>query len=245
MTCRISIRVLPVIAVAILAGAAALPSFAEVREEFHETYPLAAAGSFGLTNINGGVRIIGWDRNEVKIDAVKTAVNKEELDELKIEVKAEPDRVFVDTKYPGDRGRSGKGHSGNASVDYTVSIPKSASIDKVKLVNGKLAVDGVDGVLKGGHGGAKSGTGKIGKSGKSGENRGQTERIRRLQEKEKAVWAESLFCFRGRPPFRGARDRCSVRSRSVTKSGAPSGRPVCVLMHSALFTSSASACPRN
>lgn len=132
--------------VVILAGAAMLPAFAEeVREEFHQTYPLAATGSFGLANISGDVRIVGWDRNEVKIDAVKTASSKERLDELKIEVEATPDRVYVRTKYPETQGRAKEGRNERTAVEYTVSIPKSAKVDKVKLVNGNLTIENVNG----------------------------------------------------------------------------------------------------
>ena len=35
-------------------------------EEFHQTYPLAAGGRVSLSNINGRVKITGWDRDEVK-----------------------------------------------------------------------------------------------------------------------------------------------------------------------------------
>lgn len=137
---------LSVVGVVILASSAVLPAFTEeLREEFHQTYPLAADGSFGLANINGDVRIVGWDRNEVKIDAVKTASSNERLDELKIEVEATPNKVYVRTKYPETQGRSKEGRNERTAVEYTVSIPKSAKVDKVELVNGNLTVESVNG----------------------------------------------------------------------------------------------------
>ncbi len=42
-------------------------------EEFHQTYPLSAEGRIERDNINGAVHISSWDRNEVKVDAVKYA----------------------------------------------------------------------------------------------------------------------------------------------------------------------------
>ena len=53
---------------------------AEVVEEFHHVYALSATGSVALKNVNGNVRISAWDRNEVKVDAVKRAGTKERLD---------------------------------------------------------------------------------------------------------------------------------------------------------------------
>src|SRR5579872_5956703 len=60
----------------------------KVTEEFHHTYPMSANGRVELDNINGDVHISGWDRNEVKVDAVKYADSKERLDEAKIRVDA-------------------------------------------------------------------------------------------------------------------------------------------------------------
>ena len=50
---------------------AALAAFAgqEVREEFHHSYPLSSQGRVHLENVNGNVRIVAWDREEIKVDA--------------------------------------------------------------------------------------------------------------------------------------------------------------------------------
>src|SRR5271169_4559537 len=56
-----------------------------LTEEFHKTYPISATGRVELDNINGDVHISSWDRNEVKVDAIKTAGTKERLDEARIE----------------------------------------------------------------------------------------------------------------------------------------------------------------
>ena len=63
----------------------------DLTDEFHQVYPLSAEGRIDLENINGSVRITGWDRNEVKVDAVKHAWSKERLDEAKIQISASPD----------------------------------------------------------------------------------------------------------------------------------------------------------
>ena len=48
----------------------------QLTEEFHQSYPLADGGRVSLENINGAVHISGWDKNEVKVDAVKYAHSK-------------------------------------------------------------------------------------------------------------------------------------------------------------------------
>src|SRR5215831_12475299 len=70
-----------------------------LTEELHKTYELSANGRVELDNINGSVHISSWDRNEVKVDAVKYADTKERLDEAKIEIDAGKDYVSIQTKY--------------------------------------------------------------------------------------------------------------------------------------------------
>jgi len=115
----------------------------DVSEEFHQSYAISPTGSFGLSNVNGDVKIVGWDRSEVRVDAVKTADTRERLDELKIEVEATSDRVYVHTRYPQNSGS--RGRNGRAAVAYTISVPRTAKLGEVKLVNGALTVDNVSG----------------------------------------------------------------------------------------------------
>ena len=48
---------------------------AKVTEKFSQTYPLDANGSIRLENVNGSVEIIAWDKNEVALEAEKSARN--------------------------------------------------------------------------------------------------------------------------------------------------------------------------
>jgi DUF4097 and DUF4098 domain-containing protein YvlB len=119
----------------------------ELREEFHQTYPLAATGRISLENINGFVRINGWDRNEVRVDAVKRAYTRERLGEAQIVVDAGADVVHIRTKYPdGDlnfNGDAGRRYNNPASVDYTLSIPRGARVESIELVNGPIEIEGI------------------------------------------------------------------------------------------------------
>lgn len=112
-------------------------------EEFHQTYPLAAGGRIELDNINGAVHITAWDRNEVKVDAVKYAGSKERLDEAKIEVEHGNDYVSVRTHYPDHNHTFNGGWNDPAGVEYTLSVPRNARLDEIKLVNGPLDIHGV------------------------------------------------------------------------------------------------------
>jgi DUF4097 and DUF4098 domain-containing protein YvlB len=115
---------------------------AEVTEQFHRTVPLAADGRVSLDNINGNVEITGWDRNEVQIDAVKTARDQQRLQEARIDVDVSGNSVRIKTHYPDN-------HTNNnpASVAYQLHVPRNARLDEINLVNGSLNVQKVGGEI--------------------------------------------------------------------------------------------------
>jgi hypothetical protein len=116
----------------------------EVRDEFHQTYPLNATGRVMLSNINGNVQIAASDRNEVKVDAVKRAGTKERLDEARIVINSQPDSISIKTEYPSHNNTFNWGrHDNPASVDYTITVPRNARLDRITLVNGQLKIQGV------------------------------------------------------------------------------------------------------
>lgn len=117
-----------------------------LTEEFHQTYAITADGRVELDNINGDVRISSWDRNEVKLDAVKYADTKERLDEAKIEVDSGKDYLSIRTKYSKDENRWNWGsHDNPASVEYTLTVPRTIRLDDIRLINGALDVAGMSG----------------------------------------------------------------------------------------------------
>ena len=121
----------------------------QFTEEFHQTYALAAGGRVALDNINGSVHITGWDLNEVKVDAVKYARSKERLDEAKIVIDASKDHISIRTEYPDhDLTFRDDDWDNPASVEYTLSVPRTARLDPIKLINGSLDVQGIAGEVR-------------------------------------------------------------------------------------------------
>lgn len=126
---------------ALLALLIALPAYAEVTQEFHRTLPLAADGRVSLSNINGDVEITGWAQNEVQIDAVKSARDQQRLDNIRIDVSNNgSSSVEIETKYPEHLF-----HNDPGSVHYTLHVPQNARLDEIKLVNGSLNVEKLNG----------------------------------------------------------------------------------------------------
>lgn len=127
-------------------GAHASDHRGALTEEFHQTYALTADGRVELDNINGDVHISSWDRNEVKVDAVKYADTKERLKEAKIEIDSGKEFLSIRTKYPDrDQGWNWGSHNNPASVEYTLTVPRTARLDEIKLINGSLDVTGMSG----------------------------------------------------------------------------------------------------
>lgn len=130
-------------------GAHASDHRGTLTEEFHQTYALTADGRVELDNINGAVHISSWDRNEVKVDAVKYADTKQRLEEAKIEVDSGKEYLSIRTKYPNHNHDWNWGsHNNPAEVEYTLTVPRTARLDEIKLINGSLDVAGVTGEVR-------------------------------------------------------------------------------------------------
>jgi DUF4097 and DUF4098 domain-containing protein YvlB len=126
-------------------------SFQELREEFHQTYPLSQTGRISLENINGGVQIKIWDRAAVQVDAIKKAYRQNRLNDAKIEVNATEENIRIKTEYPYENQtfRSGEGRYENpAIVDYSLTVPRRAILESIEMVNGSIDIDGVEGNVK-------------------------------------------------------------------------------------------------
>jgi len=124
---------------ALAIGAPASDHRGALTEEFHQTYAITfPTAVLSSTNINGPVHISSWDRNEVKVDAVKYADTKERLDEAKIEIESGKDYVSIRTRYPDHNNNWNWGSHNNPAKRgvHTVTVPRAARLDEIKLING-------------------------------------------------------------------------------------------------------------
>jgi DUF4097 and DUF4098 domain-containing protein YvlB len=127
------------LAVVILAavGFLALPAFA-ADEVYDRVLPLPAGGSLVLENVTGSIAIVGWDRPDVEVHAVKTATLAEDLGAVQIAAVAVSGRVAVKTVYPADE-------NAEVTVNYTVRVPRRVWLEQVATVNGSVHVSGLQG----------------------------------------------------------------------------------------------------
>jgi len=123
---------------------AAFADDARVTETFSHTYPLTASGSLHLENTNGPVEISGWDKNEVSVEAVKTAPTAEDLARVHIKVETAPDRLSVTSEYDKKWYLVG---SWRGEVRYTVRVPFGTTLQDLSVINGDIEVIDVKGSL--------------------------------------------------------------------------------------------------
>ena len=115
-------------------------------EEFHQAYCLSANGRIELQNINGPVQIKAWDRDEVKVDAIKRAGSKHDLDEVQIKINSSKNSLSIRTEYARHEHSWTRNDPG--SVDYVLTVPRNSRLDEISLVNGDLEIEGVGGEVR-------------------------------------------------------------------------------------------------
>lgn len=109
------------------------------RPAFRHSYALSPHGRVDIENLYGDVCITGWDRDEVRIEAFKNAVDAAPLEDAMIVVDATADRLSVRTRYAGTEPLE------PASVEYRIMMPRTADLENAHLVNGALSLSGLAG----------------------------------------------------------------------------------------------------
>lgn len=119
------------------------------EETFAKTESLGRDGKVEIRNISGNVEVTSWDRNEVKIDALKTSrassmdKAKENAAKVKIEVTRENGILKIATVYPKPSIKNL-----SVSVNYNVVIPSDAAIS-ARSVSGNVTLEKIGGKATG------------------------------------------------------------------------------------------------
>jgi hypothetical protein len=148
----------PLCLLTVLAVAAGPPASAATAEKtFDQTYDLPAGKELQLSNVNGGIELQAWDRNEIRVVATikaraATSGSAEDLlEKVQIEIEDHGDRLEIDTIRPNRSGSGflswifGGGSSGT-EVSYRLSAPRDL-VASLKTVNGRIESRGVGGSL--------------------------------------------------------------------------------------------------
>src|SRR5215217_6847861 len=70
-------------------------------EKFEQSYALSKNGNVSVSNVNGSILVEAWDRDEVRLEAIKTADSKETLADVEIKISSTPDSFSVEADYKG------------------------------------------------------------------------------------------------------------------------------------------------
>jgi len=126
----------------VLTGAALWATSTNASQEFRQSYALRPSGRVVIDNPYGDVRICAWDRDEVRIEATKTAPDARRLEDARIVVDSTSESLSIRTQYAESEADQ------PASVEYRITVPRTANLDGIKLVNGGLSIDGLAGSVK-------------------------------------------------------------------------------------------------
>ncbi|MGI8884581.1 MAG: DUF4097 family beta strand repeat-containing protein [Pyrinomonadaceae bacterium] len=110
-------------------------------ERFEQTYPFSPNGRVNVSNVNGSITVEAWDRNEIKLEAIKTADTRENLADVEIKIDARQDSFSVEADY--DNARNGTKQWKNyrkLEVQFRLSVPRTAVLNEIETVNGSVTV---------------------------------------------------------------------------------------------------------
>jgi hypothetical protein len=116
--------------------AAAVTVAKDETEKFEQSYPISANGRVSVSNVNGSIEMIAWDRNEVRLEATKIADSKESLDEVELRIDAQSNSFSVETEYKNNN--NWKGQRRKIEVHFKVSVPRTAVLNEIETVNGSV-----------------------------------------------------------------------------------------------------------
>jgi len=106
------------------------------HEAFHQAIAAGQSSIVQVDNVAGSVRIDGWTKPFVDVEATKYAQNPDGLRNITIAVHEEGGRIFIATKYAGVMNHGG--------VRYRISVPSGVAI-QVDNAAGMVDVAGVFG----------------------------------------------------------------------------------------------------
>lgn len=115
------------------------------REESTQSYKVGKHPRLSLSNLNGATQITGWNGNTIEVKVTKfTSGSRDRLDDVTVNVDLNDDHLRIDVEYED----TDDWHNDGVSVDFEIRVPRSTSIENVKLVNGDLEVRDLTGDIE-------------------------------------------------------------------------------------------------
>ncbi|WP_276272277.1 DUF4097 family beta strand repeat-containing protein [Haloarcula litorea] len=143
-----------------LTGCSATTPFVGKREESTRTVDAAGLDSLAVDTQIGDIRVVGTDRDDVRIRAVKQASSvRADISKLSLDVQRSDGTLRLQSDWTGSTGL----FAGRPSLDLDVELPRSLAVDGVRTRVGDADVTDVAGDLE-----VRSDTGDVSASGVAG-----------------------------------------------------------------------------
>ncbi|HTO03931.1 MAG TPA: hypothetical protein VL069_09530 [Opitutus sp.] len=117
---------------------------AAVTESFSQSYPISPTGVLRLENVNGLVEITAWDKNEISVEAIKSAPEAEDLARIQLKIESTPDRLSIETEYKKKLLIFG---TWRGEVHYTLRVPATLHLERISVINDGIRVRNVTGPM--------------------------------------------------------------------------------------------------
>jgi DUF4097 and DUF4098 domain-containing protein YvlB len=111
------------------------------NEVFEQIYEIDPEAGLSIRNTDGSIVIHGTETAVLKLRAVKNAKSSEDLKSIDITSIAEGKSASITTKFRSQKNKALS--SGSRTVDYTIEVPRTVSLTRVDLENGKVSIDGM------------------------------------------------------------------------------------------------------
>ena len=112
-----------------------------LEETTDEIYAVDPSLTFSVTNKAGTIRIYGSDSPQLHVQTIRKAYSAARLAKIAARVSVRPESVTITTDFPPARAWDWRDRSG--TVDYTIVLPQTATLERVDLENGELLVEGI------------------------------------------------------------------------------------------------------
>ena len=121
-------------------AAAEIVTVKDETEKFEQSYPITANGRVSVSNVNGSIEVIAWERNEVRLEATKIADSRESLADVELKIDSRADSFSVETDYKdwNWKGNEDKNRNRRIEVHFKLSVPRTAMLNEIETVNGSV-----------------------------------------------------------------------------------------------------------
>lgn len=143
-------RLLACFSLAVL-SAALLTALHAGHDDFKEVITRTSAfvtdGKITLENVNGDIEIHAWDKNEILVEAEKSAKTDEELKLIELTIDLTDAKATIQVRQPKRPGNFLSGGSLRGAVRFKLRVPATVTLEKISSVNSAVTLDGIRGAV--------------------------------------------------------------------------------------------------